>query len=173
MPWSERSRMSERVAFIHSLAAGQSMAAACRQFGVSRQTGYKWLARFEAGGEAALEDRSRAPRHHPNQTPEPVVEAILAARASHPFWGARKLLAWLSRRRPELELPAPSTASEILKRHGLVVPGSVDDARRQPRQLLRLTKPMTPGRPTSRANFAPAIVATVTHSRFKTLPVAF
>lgn len=98
------------------------MASACRRFGISRETGYKWWRRYEEGGEDALLDRSRAPRRHPNETPDAVVNLVLRARTKHPFWGARKLIAWLERKQPDVELPAPSTVAAILKRHGLVAP---------------------------------------------------
>jgi len=69
-----------------------------------------------------LKERSRRPHHHPKQTPQKVVDVVLAARRAHPSWGPRKLKAWLQRREPKLELPASSTMGEILKRAGLVQP---------------------------------------------------
>ena len=122
MPWIERCRLDERIAFVRLVADGEPMAALCRQFGISRQTGYKWWARFEEDGVEALADRSRRPRSHPNETPAHIVEVIIEARARHPFWGPRKLVAWLARKKPQLKLPAPSTVGSILKRNGLVSP---------------------------------------------------
>ena len=69
-----------------------------------------------------MSDQSRAPRQHPNATTAAVVEALLAARRAHPRWGPRKLVAWLQARAPEVELAAPSTVGDLLKRHGLVPP---------------------------------------------------
>lgn len=40
----------------------------CRRFGISRKTGYKWLARYGAGGASALSDRSRRPHVSPART---------------------------------------------------------------------------------------------------------
>ena len=55
--------VKERLAFVHDLASGHwSMTELCERYGVSRPTGYKWLARHVAEGGAGLEDRSRAPR---------------------------------------------------------------------------------------------------------------
>lgn len=129
MPWKETTSMSERVRFIADMLKGaESLSALCDRYGISRQCGYKWKARFEEGGLEALEPRSRAPLHHPNETPDDVVEVILDARRTHPSWGPRKVVAWLARTAPEVEVPCASTVGEILKRHGLVAP-----RRRRPR----------------------------------------
>ncbi len=98
------------------------MAAACRRFGISRPTGYKWLTRYEESGLSGLLDRSRAPWQHPNETAPEVVEVILDARRRHPRWGPRKLLGWLGPRHPGVALPAASTVATLLKKHGLVAP---------------------------------------------------
>jgi putative transposase len=104
---------------------------------VSRKTGYKWIDRYLRHGPAGLEEHSRRPRHSPNQTPEEIVMAMLDARRRHPTWGGKKLLTLLHKRHPRWPLPGRSTASNILKRHGLV------PLRRQRRRLGH------PGKPTS------------------------
>lgn len=83
---------------------GAQMAALCREYGVSRQTGYKWLRRYRAEGPDGLEERSRSPKSRPLGTAEEVVMDILAMRAEHPRWGAKKLVVllrakWGTRRR--------------------------------------------------------------------------
>lgn len=98
------------------------MAELCREHGISRKTGYKWVQRFEDGGMPNLMDRSRAPRRQPHAVSPEVVDALIALRAEHPTWGPRKLLSVLERKKPELRRPAASTVGEILKRHGLVQP---------------------------------------------------
>jgi transposase len=97
------------------------MAELCRQFGISRITGYKWVSRYEEGGAGALRDRSHAPRNHPSQVPEAVEEAVLTARSEHPHWGPVKLRLWLDETAPHVEWPAPSTIGELLRRNGLTV----------------------------------------------------
>lgn len=132
--------MSERVWFLADLLkGGESMAALCRRYGVSRKTGYKWKARFDDGGLEALEPHSRAPAHHPNETPDDVVEAILESRRAHPRWGPRKLVCLLERTTPDLEVPCASTVGDILKRNGLVAPRV-----RRPRPP-RYNEALTPG----------------------------
>ena len=87
---------------------------------MSRPTGYKWIGRFLAEGYCGLDERSRRPSACPHRTPEDVVEPILDLRRKHPHWGAKKLLKILNTRPPQIDWPARSTISELLKRHGLV-----------------------------------------------------
>jgi transposase InsO family protein len=114
--------MKERMRFIADWERGMySMTELCERYGVSRKTGYKLLVgRYESEGLEGLGDRSRAPHHCPHRIAAKVERAILDARRRHPSWGPRKLLAWLEVRHPELELPAPSTAGDLLRRKGLV-----------------------------------------------------
>ena len=117
MPWQECSIMSQRLEFV--LLARQEDAnhsALCRRFGISRKTGYKWLARYDTNGEAGLADRSRRPQHHPAQTPPELEAAVLAVRTDHPAWGGRKIKAWLERR--GIAAPSPSTITAMLERNG-------------------------------------------------------
>lgn len=96
------------------------MAELCRDFGISRKTGYKLLARYEDEGPEGLRDRSRAPHSSPQQTRPEIEAAILRARKAHPTWGSKKLLVLLEREREADELPARSTIDAILKRAGVV-----------------------------------------------------
>ena len=123
MPWSETGRMDERARFvIEALEGWTSMSELCEKFGVSRRIGYKWVRRFERGGFAALEDRSRARKAQAAATPPEVVAEIVALRQKHPTWGPRKLRARLAVLKPEVRWPAGSTIGELLKREGLVKP---------------------------------------------------
>ncbi len=123
MPWDERTRMDQRVRFIGALSSCEyTMTELCRVFGVSRKTGYKWARRYAAEGPDGLRDRSRAPARCPHRTESRCEEALIAERQKHPLWGPRKLLVLLSKRHPTWSWPAPSTAGQILKRHGLVKP---------------------------------------------------
>lgn len=120
MVWMERSRVDERVLLVSEYLKGeQPMTELCREFGVSRKTAYKWVARYNADGPSGLADRSRAPHAHPSRVDRVVVEALVQARRSHPHWGARKILAWLERRQPDLELPVASTVSAMFAKYGL------------------------------------------------------
>lgn len=116
MPWNEVSAMSLRREFVMLASTAQAnISALCRRFGISRKTGYKWLARSQEA--PSFEDRSRRPQRSPART-RPAVEAlILSLREQHPAWGARKLKARLQASRQQ-RLPAVSTITEILRRHG-------------------------------------------------------
>lgn len=146
MPWLETSPMEERERFIVDHRRDlYTMSELCTRYGISRKSGYKWLARFEAGGRAALGDRSRAPHHCPHRIPADVAALICAARRAHPSWGPEKLLDWLAPRHPALVWPAVSTAGDLLARRGLVTkrrrrrryqhPGVVPATTTQPNDL--------------------------------------
>ena len=92
----------------------------CREFGISRKTGYKILARYKDEGSAALTDRSRRPVRYTNQLP-PQIETLISLQIGKPHWGARKIRELLVRRLPgDLRVPAQSTIQAVLDRHGLV-----------------------------------------------------
>ena len=121
MPWKESSVMDERMRFVIRLKDGESMASLCREFGISRKTGYKIFERYEQCGLEGLSDRTRRPFRYANQLPEQVEAAIVAARREKPHWGARKIRERLLRRLPHaIKVPASSTIHAVLDRHGLV-----------------------------------------------------
>ncbi len=113
--------MDERMRFVIRLKDGETMTSLCREFGISRKTGYKILDRYEQCGVEGLSDRARRPHRYANQLPAPVEAAIVAAKREKPHWGARKIRERLLRRLPsEMKVPACSTIHAILDRHGLV-----------------------------------------------------
>jgi putative transposase len=123
VPWKEQRIVDQRELFVRSYLRGLvPMAELCREHGISRKTGYKWVQRFYDGGMPSLMDRSRAPHSRPYTVPEEVVEAIIALRQRRPSWGPRKLRAALERDHPTVSWPAASTISALLARHGLVKP---------------------------------------------------
>jgi transposase InsO family protein len=114
--------MDERMRFVIRLKDGESMASLCREFGISRKTGYKIFQRYEQCGLEGLSDRIRRPFRYANQLPEQVEAAIVAARREKPHWGARKIRERLLRRLPHaVKVPACSTIHAVLDRHGLVL----------------------------------------------------
>jgi putative transposase len=121
MPWLETVPVQQRERFVADHRHGlYPMAELCARYGISRKTGYKWLARFDAGGRAGLRDRSRAPHRCPHRISDEIAELLCAARGSHPSWGPAKLLQWLAARHAEIAWPAASTAGDLLARRGLV-----------------------------------------------------
>ena len=116
----ETTTVEERAALAQAFLSGQwSMTEVCERYGVTRPTGYKWVARYRAGGDEALRDRSRAPHHAPHQTGPDLERLVLAARAQY-GWGARKLLEVLRTRHPTRAWPSRSTVNAVLDRHGLL-----------------------------------------------------
>lgn len=121
MPWKDQRVMNQRAEFVfHVTAVGLSVAEACRQAGISRKTGYKWIKRYRQGGVAALEDASSAPHRQPHKTDESVERYVVELRRKYPTWGARKLRALLLLQHPGRHWPAASTIHDMLCRNGLV-----------------------------------------------------
>ncbi len=121
MPWKESSVMEERLRFVARLLDGESMSYMCRQFGISRKTGYKIYNRYKEHGLEALSDRSRRPVRYANQLPAQLEQMIVRLKREKPHWGARKIRELLVRRLAgDVRIPAKSTVHAVLDRHGLV-----------------------------------------------------
>lgn len=121
MSWVVRSAMDERVCFVGSwLRGGECVSALCARYGVSRKTGYKWLARYKSEGAAGLSDRSSAPLSAALPMSCVLSDPILTLRRARPNWGPRKLLARLAMDHPEQVWPAASTVGDLLAREGMV-----------------------------------------------------
>jgi transposase InsO family protein len=121
MPWKESSVMDERLRFVARLLEGEEMTAMCREFGISRKTGYKIFNRYKEEGVEALCDRSRRPVRYANQLPDQVERLIVDLKREKPHWGARKIKELLVRKLAgDVRVPARSTVHAVLDRHGLV-----------------------------------------------------
>jgi transposase InsO family protein len=99
----------------------------CERYQISRKTGYKWLARYARDPQACPADQSRRPRHSPARTADSVTQHIVALRRQHPNWGGRKLHHRL-RAMGLSPVPAPSTITHILHRHGLISEAASEQA---------------------------------------------
>src|SRR6185312_10737046 len=147
MPWREVSVMDQRREFVMlAKQEGVNRRKLCQQFGISAQTGYKWLQRYDAG-DTSLADRSRRPLHSPDRTAAGTEHQIVALRDAHPAWGARKIAHRLKRDRQAV--PAISTVHEILRRYDRVTEpaGTRLDSRTC---ASRRKRPISSGRWTSR-----------------------
>ena len=141
MAWKECHRVSLRREFVELASVeGACMSTLCQRFGIARKTGYKWLARYRAEGLDALADRSRRPHRFRNPTTAEVEAAVLDAHGQHPAWGGRKLHHWLVRR-GVAAVPAPSTITAILRRHGRLVPDPDAKPARTRRDWIRFEHP--------------------------------
>src|SRR5579885_2444004 len=121
MPWKERSVVEERMRFVLRLKDGESMASLCREFGISRVTGYKVYDRYNECGLEGLTDRARTPYRYANKLPAQLEAMIVTLRRERPTWPARTLRERPIRPLPnEVRLPSCSTNHAILDRHALV-----------------------------------------------------
>ena len=133
--------MDERLRFVARLLDGEKMTAVCREFDISRKTGYKIFQRYKDCGLDGLTDRSRRPYRHANRLPFQIETLIVQLRREHPSWGAPKIREKLRRSYSELQAPAISTVHAVLYRHGLVNHGR---KRRPKAQGTSLSRPLAP-----------------------------
>jgi len=125
MSWGVETVEEKRKVFAERVMSHErSKSALCREYGISRKTGYKWLARYKAG--ETMSDRSRAPHRSPRKTGKATEEAILTIRREHPALGAKKIKRLLENRGESA--PAYSTINTILHRHGLITPEASEAA---------------------------------------------
>jgi len=120
MPVKECSVMDERLQFVGRRLAGESRAELCRDFGISRKTGYKIFERYRECSVHGLIDRSRRPYRYANRLPFQVENYILNVKREYPSWSARKIRERLARRFSDIKIPAHSTIHAVLDRYGLV-----------------------------------------------------
>jgi transposase InsO family protein len=121
MPWKERSVMDERMLFVTRRLAGEPMSDLCREFNISRKTGYKIFDRYKECGVIGLADRVRRPYRYGNQLPPQIAAAILGIKKDKPYWGARKIRERLLKRLPhDIKMPSLSTIHATLIRNNLV-----------------------------------------------------
>jgi transposase InsO family protein len=118
MAWKTMDVQEQRVRFVVAAARREKpLAAVCREFEISRPTGYLWLKRYKQSGIAGIAERSRRPHHSPNRTKEELEQCVVEVRKQYPDWGARKLKVVLAR--DNMQLPA-STIQHVLARHDLI-----------------------------------------------------
>ena len=163
MPWQECSKVDERLTFVARLLEGEKMAVLCREFDISRKTGYKIFSRYKDCGLEGLTDRSRRPYRQGCQLPFQIENLILQLKREHPSWGAPKIREKIRRKHSEIQLPAISTVHAVLDRHGLV--NSTDRRRRSQgrghRAVASRSGPTICGAPITRASSCWPTSATV------------
>jgi transposase InsO family protein len=124
MPWKVQPVSEIRTAFVHHLVTlGRSVAATCRDFGISRATAYKWLGRYRARPDEPLDDRPRRPHRSPGRTGPEIEDRILEVRDRW-GWGPRKIHAYLTAQ--GLALPSARTVGSVLHRHGRTAPRTAE-----------------------------------------------
>jgi len=122
MTWKETTKMEQKIEFITEWRAGNySFAELCRQFKISRTTGYKYINRYSNEGLEGLKERQKAPLKHPNKISHKIEESIISYRKKHPRWGAQKIWKLLHNDFQEKEVPSISSINRILKRNDLII----------------------------------------------------
>lgn len=120
MPWKRTEPMTEKERFVLLARTGRfTITELCKDFGISRKTGHKYLHRYESEGRAGLNERSRRPKSCPFATVESVERLILAERRKHPTWGPKKIRDLLLKVHGIERPPHESTIGLVLSRHGL------------------------------------------------------
>lgn len=127
MPWECRTVVDQRKEFAQAVSMCSNFSALCREYGITRKTGYKWAERYESNQPMA--DQSRRPHTSPARTPEAIELLILAVRAENPGWGAKTIRSVLERE-GYTGLPCIKTVNNILNRYGCINPE--ESAKRQP-----------------------------------------
>ena len=117
MPWKDKTVEDLRKEFLEAAKGTKNFSSLCREFGISRKTGYKWLSRGKSGQSTA--DGSHAPHHIPGRTSAEIEEAILRVRHDNPEWGAKTIRKVLENNGYEI-LPCARTVNNILQRNGCI-----------------------------------------------------
>ena len=121
MSWSVRGLKDARVEFVMvAREADSNISAMCRQSGISRKTGYKWLRRYNTSGLEGLVDLSRRPRSSPLQLSGDAVVALVKMHEGHDDWGPKKLRVRLIRSNscPDGKVPSLATVARLARRMG-------------------------------------------------------
>ena len=119
MPWESKAVEKIREEFVQAAMSSSNFSSLCREFGITRATGRKWLERAQSG--EPMSDRSRAPHSVPGKTPETIEKLIVDMRIANPGFGAKKIHAILEKQGIP-DLPCVKTVNNILNRHGLILP---------------------------------------------------
>ena len=121
MPWKETCVMNQRTEFVlRAMRNVEPFHELCREFGISRKTGYKWKQRFCEKGLDGLTNQSRKPQSSPRELDEATICEIIKLKMAHRTWGPTKIHAVYARQYPSSDLPSLSSVKRILDKAGLV-----------------------------------------------------
>lgn len=133
MPWKTSTMLSQRSQFVLESKSGQfSHSELCRRYNIVRNTGYKWLSRFEDNGLPGLLEQSRRPKTKTSEVPHEVTTKIVAYRTAHPSWGATKIHKILKRELNRETVPSRRTIHRILQQCNLVTTRVYHSRRKAP-----------------------------------------
>ena len=118
MPWEDKTVEELRKEFVEAAKACNNFSSLCREFGITRKTGYKWIERYDLN--EGLSDKSKKPFLVANKTPPDIEELIISVRIENPGWGAKKIKTILERN--GIAMPCVKTVNNILNRYGCITP---------------------------------------------------
>ena len=116
MPWKESDVVESRMEAVIRQKEGERVSTLGREYGVSRQTIYKWIKRFDEEGACGLFDRSRRPRRSPNQISGATKRRIIELRLES-GWGGKNIRDLLAR---EGVTVSAATVDRVIARSGLI-----------------------------------------------------
>jgi putative transposase len=127
MPWEQPTVTDKKIEFVFAYEEAVrrsegTMSSVCKQFGISRKTGYAIIAAYRSEGWSALEERSRAPRSGRHWAEPETIQRVLDTRIEFPEWGAKKIVAYLRDVDPAIDWPVPSVAHDWMRRAGMIAP---------------------------------------------------
>jgi transposase InsO family protein len=122
MPWKYTQAMDQRIEFAMKALSHPNFGELCRQYGISRKTGYKWRERFVSHGLDGMGELSRRPHSHAQQLSEDIVCAMVSLKHAHPHWGPRKIRELYRRAHRGAEPPSESSFKRVLDKAGLTEP---------------------------------------------------
>lgn len=145
MPWKEINLMDQRLEFVQrALTETIPFSELCKEYNISRKTGYKWKQRFLDNGYNGLSNQSTRPNCSPNQLSEDIVIKILQIKFAHPAWGARKIQRIFEKSYPLFDVPSESSIKRILDKAGLVKKKRISRVNSSQNLLRQLIQPDNP-----------------------------
>lgn len=117
MPWKNTCPNKERAHFFSELDTGKPVAQLCKEHGISRKTGYKWIKRVANSGQSGLQDM-RGGWQRSFRYDDCIIEEIIASRLRWPTWGPRKILAYLRAKFPERSYPSITMVKDLFREEG-------------------------------------------------------
>ena len=121
MPWKEVTVVEERLRFVlKAFKSKENFTELCRRFGISTKTGYKWLKRFEEGGENGLKDLPTIAKEVRNKTDDKTQRRLIRLKNRYKSWGAKKIHTLYKRKYPGEYVPSRNTIENLFKREGFV-----------------------------------------------------
>ena len=119
MPWKETLKMDQKIKFAQEALYTSNFLALCKEYGISRKTGYKWKERYQEHGASGMADQSRRPHNHSSALSEEVVCEIILLKLAHRKWGPAKIRELYRRKHQKSELPSESSFKRVLAKAGL------------------------------------------------------